>query len=59
MCSHDNYVSPYLRRPLRTHEEIMGEDAGRTGPEDRSKARADNAPHGSGHEASDDVEPTR
>ncbi len=40
MCSHDDYVSPYLCRPLRTHEEIVREEAERAARENRSKARA-------------------
>ena len=58
MCSHDNYVSPYLRRRLRTYEEIVREEAAR-GRKSRSEVRAETAPHGPGHEAIDDVEPTR
>ena len=59
MCSHDNYVSPYLRRHLRTHEEIVREEAERSELKNRPKATCETAPNGSGHEASDDVEPTR
>ena len=59
MCSHDNYISPYLRRRLRTHAEIVREEAERTEPESPSKASAETGPHGPGQGASDDVEPTR
>ncbi len=59
MCSHDNYVSPYLRRRRRTHEEIVREDAVRSELKNRPKARAESVPLGPGHKASDDVEPAR
>ena len=57
MCTRDNYVSPYLRRRLRTYEEIVREEAERTRRETRAKVRAETVPHEPGHEASDDVEP--
>ena len=59
MCAHDNYVSPYLRRPLRTYEEILREEAERSVRENRSKARAETVPHGPGYETSNDVAPPR
>ena len=57
MCEIKNYVSPYLRRPLRSFEEIVREEAERTGPENQSKARAETVAHEPGHEATDDAEP--
>ena len=57
MCEIKNYVSPYLRRNLRSYEEIVREEAERTEPEDQSKARVETVPHEPGHEASDDAEP--
>ena len=59
MCIHDDYVSPYLRRRLRTHEEIVRDEAERSELKNRPKARAESVPHKPSHEASDDVEPTR
>ena len=57
MCTHDNYVSPYLRRPLRTYDEIMREGAERTGPENRSKARTGTVNRSPAGKAGDDGEP--
>ncbi len=54
MCSHDNYVSLYLRRRLRTHEEIVREEAART-----RQVEIESLMHDPTREASDDVEPTR
>ncbi len=59
MCSHDDYFSPYLLRRLRTHDEIVREEAERSELKNRPKATCETAPNGSGHEASDDVEPPR
>ena len=59
MCSHDDYVSPYLRRRRRTNEQIVHEEAERSELKNRPKAGAETAPHGPGHEASDDAKPTR
>ena len=59
MCTHDNYISPYLRRRLRTHEEIVREEAERSELTNRPRARAETARDRPVHEVSDDVEPTR
>ena len=48
MCSHDDYVSPYLRRHLRTHEEMVREEAERSELKNRPKASAEAGPHGPG-----------
>jgi hypothetical protein len=35
MCTNENYVSPYLRRPPRSYEEVMRERAERDQGADR------------------------
>ena len=54
MCTHDDYVSPYLRRPLPIHEEIVSDEAART-----RQVETKSLMHDPTREAIDDVEPTR
>ena len=53
MHTQDNHVG------LSTSEKIMREEAERTGPENWPKVGVQTVTQDPGHEASDDVEPTR
>ena len=54
MSASDDDVSPYLRRPLRSYEEVVSETSKDPKPEDRFEATSPLI-RGSGREATGDV----
>ncbi len=59
MGKYDGYVSPYLRRPLRSYEEVMREQAERARGEIRSDTANGTATRDPARKGTDDVEPRR
>ena len=59
MCTSDDYVSPYLRRPLRSYDEYLREQAERGRGEIRPEATNCTAAQGPGQGGNGDGEPRR
>ena len=57
MCTNDSYVSPYLRRPLRTYEQFMREQAEQARETIRGDSANGNATRDPVRKGGDDVEP--
>ena len=57
MCTRDDDVSPYQRRPLRTYEKFLRDQAERARKVNGSETPTGTSTRNSGQEDPDDVEP--